>query len=170
MNIVPGIGVGEIEYGMTEEEVIKHLGKPDKIDEEEYVEGTGDWHRVLWYSPRNVNFTFNKEDDYRLGTITIMGSGYKLFNKELFNAPKSLVRKIVIEHFRELMPIEDYTLLENEPHECLNSDELGIMFWFDSDNLSEMQCGYLYESDNETIIWPKRHNKSFKPTPKSGAV
>lgn len=159
MNIVPGIGIGEIQYGMTEDDLIKLLGKPDKIDVEEYVEGSGDWHRVLWYSQRNLNFTFNKDDDFRLGTITIMGSGHKLFNKDLFNAPKSLVRTVVAGQSQELLPVEDYTELDNEPHECLNSNALGIMFWFDSDNMSEMQCSYLFESDNETIIWPSGHNK-----------
>ena len=160
MNIVPGVGVDETQYGMTEDEVIGILGKPDKIDEEEYVEGSGNWHRELWYSPRNISFTFNKEDDFRLGTITIMGSGYRLFDKELFNASKSLVRKVVADHFQELLPVENYIKLENGPHECLSSDALGIMFWLDSDNLSELQCSYLFESDNETKVWPSGHNKN----------
>ncbi len=154
MNIVPGSGIGEIKYGMAEDDVVKLLGKPDKIDEEEYVEESGDWHRILWYSPRNLNFTFNKDDNFRLGTITIMGSGYTLFGKDLFNAPKSLVRTVVAARTKELLPVEDYSTLDKKPHECINSDALGIMFWFDSNNLSEMQCSYLFESDNETVIWP----------------
>ena len=154
MNIVPGIGVGAIQYGMSEDEVITLMGKPDKINEEEYVEGSGDWRRALWYSPRNITFTFDMENDYRLGTITIMGSGYRLFGKELFNASKSLVRKVVAEYSQELLPVEDYIEFDDGPHECLSSDILGIMFWFDSDNLTEMQCSYLFEADNETEIWP----------------
>ena len=164
MNIIPGIGIGNIQYGITEFELISILGEPDRIDEEEYIEGSGDWHRELWFSPRNLSFTFNKDDDFRLGTITIMGSGYTLFGNDLFNAPKKLVRQTVSSNSGELLPTEDYSYIENEPHECLNSDLLGIMFWFDSDNLSEMQCSYLFESDNETVIWPASHNNQLKLT------
>ncbi len=159
MNILPGIGIGEIRYGMREKEIISLIGKPDRVDETEYIEGSGDWHRELWYSSRNLTFTFNNDDDFRLGTITAMGSGNKLLGKDLFNAPKSLVRKIVAEQTEELLPSEDHSYIENETHECINSDLLGIMFWFDSNNLSEMQCSYLFESDNETVIWPDSHNK-----------
>ncbi len=104
------------------------MGVPDKIDEEEYVEGNGDWHRELWYSPRSMSFTFNKDDNFRLGTITIMGFGYTLFGKELFNTPKSLVRKFVSSNSNELMAVEDFSIIKNEPLECLDSDSLGIMF------------------------------------------
>jgi hypothetical protein len=162
MNIIPGIGIGEIQYGITEDKLISTMGKPDKIDEEEVIEGSGDWYRELWYSPRNLSFSFSKEDNYRLGTITVMGSGHSLFERDLFNAPKSLVRKMVSERTSELLAVEDYTTIENEPHECINSDALGIMFWFDSDNLSQMQCSYLFESDNETVIWPIGHNKALQ--------
>lgn len=159
MKIIPGIGIGNIQYGIIEKELVQIMGNPDKIDEEEYVEGSGDWHRELWYSPRNISFTFAKEDDFRLGTITIMGSGYTLYGKDIFNAPKSLVRNLLSGHSNELMVAKDYSIIENEPHECMDSDLLGIMFWFDSGNLSEMQCSYLFESDKETIIWPSGHNK-----------
>ena len=154
MKIQPGIGIGSIKYGITEDELIQILGKPDKIDEEEYVEESGDWHRVLWYSPRNINFTFDKEDNYRLGIITIMGSGYPLFGRELFGLPRNTVKQFIVKATMEIPKFEDWTWDEEEAHECLRHDGLGILFWFDSGNLSEMQCSYLFESDNETIIWP----------------
>ena len=154
MKIKPGIGIGPIKYGISEHELITILGFPDKIEEEEHVKDSGDWHRCLWYFPQNLYFTFDKEDGYRLGTITIMGSGYKLFEKELFNATKSLVRKSISTHTNEWLSVEDFTIIEGEPHECMGSDKLGIIFWFDSNNLSEMQCSYLFEPDGNTIIWP----------------
>lgn len=159
MNIVPGVGIGPIEYGITEEELISIIGEPDKIDEEEYVEGTGDWHRVLWYSARNLHFTFDKEDGYQLGTITVLGSGYPLLGKELFSLPQDTVKNFVAKATREIPKLEDWTWNEEETHKCLQHDGLGILFWFDNGDLSEMQCSYLFESDNETVIWPRGHNK-----------
>jgi len=152
MNIKPGIGIGSIKYGINEEELSSIFGTPDKIEEQEYIPEKGDWSRDLWYSPRNVFFTFDKENDYRLGTITIMGSGYPLFGKELFGLPLSLVRKFITEQTKEIAKYEDFSTDLDEPHECLTHDGLGITFWFDSGNLSEMQCSFLFESDNETEI------------------
>jgi len=47
MKIQPGVGVGSVKYGMLENDLVQLLGKPDKVDKEEYVQGSGDWHREL---------------------------------------------------------------------------------------------------------------------------
>ena len=154
MNIEPGIGLGEIKYGIKEDDLIALLGKPDRIEESEYVEGSGDWHRQLWYSHRNISFTFDLEDDYRLGVITIMGSGYPLYGKELFGLPQNTVKSFVAKATKEIPKYEDWTWDEDETHECLEHNGLGILFWFNAGCLSEMQCSYLFEADNETVIWP----------------
>ncbi|USD20465.1 hypothetical protein MJO52_15475 [Microbulbifer variabilis] len=153
MNIEPGVGIGEIKYGIFEKDLIRILGNPDRIEKGEYVEGSGDWHRVLWYSHKNLSFTFDKEDDYRLGVITVMGSGYPLFGKDLFNLPKNTVRDFITKVTNEIPKFEDHSF-DSDPHECLDHNSLGIIFWFDSGDLSEMQCSYLFETDNETVKWP----------------
>ena len=154
MEILPGIGMGPIKYGINEPELISILGKPDRIDEQEYVEGTGDWYRELWYSPQNLEFTFNQEDDFRLGLITVSGAGYPLLGKDLFGLSLAQVREFIINATQEAPTFKDHTYLPDETHHCLEHDGLGILFWFDADQLSEMQCSYLFENDNETIIWP----------------
>lgn len=154
MEINPGIGIGSIKFGISEDQLVSILGKPDQVDEAEYVEGHSDWHRVFWYTTRNVHFTFNKEDDYRLGTITIMGSGYTLFGKELYSLPLSVIRKYIVKHTSEIPKSEDWTIEDGATHECLIHDGLGIIFWFDNGYLTQMQCGYLFEPDSETIFWP----------------
>lgn len=156
MKILPGTGIGEIKYGMAEKDVISFLGKPDRVDESEYVEGTGDWHRELWYSPRNLTFTFNNDDDFRLGTITVMGAGYSLFEKQLFGLELEEVSRLIAKHTGEIAKLEDWSSEELPDHKCLIHDGLGIMFWFDYNCLSQMQCSYLFESDNETAIWPAK--------------
>ncbi|WP_444921579.1 hypothetical protein ACJJID_03970 [Microbulbifer sp. CnH-101-G] len=162
MRIHPGVGVGVVEYGITEKELISIIGDPDKIDEEEYVQGSGDWHRVLWYWSRNIHFTFDKDDDYRLGTITVVGSDYPLMEKELFNLPQETVRHFVAIVTGEIPKREDWMWSEEGTHTCLEHNGLGILFWFDNGNLSEMQCSYLFEPDNETVIWPQGHKKKAK--------
>ncbi|WP_444927079.1 hypothetical protein [Microbulbifer sp. TRSA002] len=154
MNILSGIGIGEIRYGMIEKEVISFLGKPDRVEESEYVEGKGDWHRELWYSHRNLTFTFNDNDNFRLGTITVMGAGYSLFEQQLFGLGIKEISSLIAKHTGEIAKLEDWSSEELPDHKCLIHDGLGIMFWFDYNYLAEMQCSYLFEPDNETIIWP----------------
>jgi len=154
MIIEPGIGLESIKYGIKEKELIVLLGSPDKVDETEYVEGSGDWNRILWYFSKNVGFTFDEEDNYRLSVITVIGPGYTLFKKDLFGSPINTVRAFISNKTEEIPQYKDHSFLENESHECLDHHGLGILFWFDSGNLSEMQCGILFESDGETIIWP----------------
>ncbi|PCK02915.1 MAG: hypothetical protein COA42_21810 [Alteromonadaceae bacterium] len=154
MDIKPGIGLGDIKYGITIEELIQLLGKPDQIDEEECFEGSGEWTRDLLYFSRGLNFTFDKADDYRLGVITVLGSGYRLLGKELFGLPKDAVKRLLAKATSEISKIEDWTWTEEDSLECLDHDGLGMLFWFHSGYLSEIQCGCLFEADNETVIWP----------------
>ena len=39
MNIEPGLGIGDNRYGITEEELISLMGRPNKVEEMEYVQG-----------------------------------------------------------------------------------------------------------------------------------
>ena len=128
MKILSGIGVGELKHGMYEKDIVGILGKPDRIDEGEYVEGTGDWNKELWYSPRNLTFTFYQDDDYRLSTITVMGGGYTLFNKNLFGQKLDSLSKLVSIDTGEIAKYEDWSSEELPEHECLIHDGLGILF------------------------------------------
>ncbi|QLI81603.1 hypothetical protein HZU75_08695 [Chitinibacter fontanus] len=154
MNIIPGIGIGKIKYGMYEHEVIDLLGKPDRVDESEYVEGMGNWYRELWYTPENLTFTFKKDDQNRLGTITVMGGEHTLFSKKIFGKKIRAVSKLIVQETNEIARYEDWSSEELPEHECLLHNGLGIMFWFDFKELTELQCSYLFKLDSETIIWP----------------
>jgi len=156
MQIIPGVGLGSIKFGFTEEGIINEIGKPDRIEDQQYIEGSEEWNRDLWYFQRNLTFTLDSEDDFRLGIISITGSGYPLFGKELFGSPLRLIKSTLTKHTNEIPKYENFTHAESELHECLAHEGTGLRFWFESGLLSEIQCGYLFEEDNETVIWPKK--------------
>jgi hypothetical protein len=101
-----------------------------------------------------LTFTFNKEDDFRLGTITVMGSGYTLFNKHLFGLDIVFLSKVISRETGEIAKYENWSSKELPEHECLIHDGLGIIFWFEYKKFTQMQCSYFFETDNETIKWP----------------
>ena len=154
MKIEPGIGVGEIRYGITEPELVALLGEPSTSTKEEYIEGSGDWHVTLSYEDHGMSFIFDIEDDYRLGGITIDREGYQLWGKDVFGISRDEMESMLLKVTGEQPIFEDYSTDDLEPHWCLIHDRTQIMFWFDSDKLSEMQCSYFFEDDDETVIWP----------------
>lgn len=160
MKIKPGIGVGEIRYGILETELIELLGQPDSISNEEYLKGTGDWHKIYTYKESNISFTFDSEDEYRLGTITIFGPNYTLFEEEVFGTEKMEMIALLKETTGSEGVWEDHAYEESPTHACLDHDETALMIWFDLNRVTEVQCSYRFESDNETIIWPQRPNQS----------
>lgn len=154
MEINSGIGIGKIKFGIPESELISQLGEPDKIEEEEYVIDSGYWYRMYYYSNLGLEFTFDKEDNYRLGTISVADYGYKLLGKDLFNEPITTVKNFLSLESSEIPKHEDFTNDDTGSRECVDYDTLGIMLWFKSGNLTEIECSYLFEQDGETEIWP----------------
>ena len=155
MNIKPGIGIGPIKFGITEKVLIAQLGSPTSIKEQEYIEGTGNWCRELDYANRHLSFTFDKEDNYRLSCINVEGPNILLFDKKLIGQPKADVIAFIESVCHGVVSTEDYTWEEDSTLKCADYESLGIIFWFQSGYLTNMQCSYLFESDDETIIWPK---------------
>jgi len=45
---------------MKEHDVVSYPGKPDRVEESEYVEGTGNWYRGIWCSIFNLRFAIDK--------------------------------------------------------------------------------------------------------------
>jgi len=154
MDILPGVGVGEIKFGMLEPDVISILGKPDEIKEDEYASGSGDIYRMLSYFSLNLDLSFDKEDDFKLGSITISGHDFRLFGQKLFDKPMNLVKSFVSKIGHEIPKHEDFTIDDSDPRICLDYDTLGMLFWFGSGKLTEIDCRYFFEEDGETEIWP----------------
>jgi hypothetical protein len=86
----------------------------------------------------------------------VYGVGYILFDRDLYGLSRKEVEYLLIGATGEKPKFEDHSLDENAPQWCLDHDGLGMLFWFDSDRLTEIQCGYLFESDSETVKWPTK--------------
>jgi hypothetical protein len=154
MQIKPGIGIGSIKFGISESNLIELLGEPDFIDVEEYIEGKGDWHRVLWYIALNLNFTFDKEDGFRLRLISVVGYNHHLYGRDLFGLSKEVVRAYLSKRSEEIPKYENWSSDDSGQLECIDYDSLGMMIWFESNVLTKIESSYLFADDGETILWP----------------
>jgi hypothetical protein len=154
MEIKPGIGVGQIKFGMDEQELKKIYGQPALIKEGEYVENSGDLNREWVYS-NGISFTFDKEDDYRLGIISVTKKGFTLFGRDLIGVPFESVRSFMSKQSYEIPKKEDWSSEESPNHVLLDYDSIGLFLWFNDDILDEIQFSYQFLSDNNTIDWPE---------------
>lgn len=154
MEIKPGIGVGQIKFGICEEELETLLGKPKSVKEGEYVENSGDFDRE-WIYQGGISYTFDKEDGYRLGLISIRNQGYKLFGRDLIGMPLEAVRSFMSKQSSEIPRHEDWSSEESPNHILLDYDSIGLFLWFNDDLLDEIQCSYLFLQDSNKINWPE---------------
>jgi len=154
MNIQPGIGIGQIKFGISEEQLIAVLGKPLFVKEGEYVENSGDYNRELFYQ-EDLSFTFDSEDSYRLGLITIRHQGHTLFGRDLIGLPVEIVKSFISKEASEVPKFKDWSYEDVLNHISLDYDNLGLSFWFDDNLLDEIQCSYLFFEDGNTVKWPE---------------
>ncbi len=154
MELTPGTGLEKIKFGMTEPDIIAMLGEPSISELIEYSPAEKEKSSKLYYHNVQIYLTFDFEDEYKLGTITIVGHGHTLFGRDLYNLPLESVKRFITKKTGEIPKYDDCTSDENSPLECLEHDGLAILFWFKSGNLERMECSYFFEPDGETIIWP----------------
>ena len=154
MEIKPGIGIGEIKFGITEEELIKLLGKPHRVKCGEYVKNSGDLNLELIYR-KGLSFTFDSEDNFRLCTICVNDNGYKIYGRDIIGLPMNAVKSFMSKQVGEVPKYEDWSSIESPDHILLDYDSLGIFLWFNDDLLDEIQFSYLFYEDDNTVKWPK---------------
>lgn len=142
MEIRPGQGVGQFLFGLTEPELIRSLGPPDK----RFHTDSGAV-RLQYFGPR-LEFSIEPNNGNRFGWVEVHSPDATLFGHRVVGEPIASVLSIVT------------TALGEEPkHECYGSLET----YFYGRNWLELQvdfgrvtcinCGVLYgESDNP--VWP----------------
>jgi len=112
MEIKPGIGIGVINFGIAEEELIKLLGKPHYVKCGEYVKGSGDSYRELIYL-KGLSLTFDSGDNYRLGTVSVNDNGYKVYGRDLIGLPINVVKYFMSKQVAEVPKYEDCSSIES---------------------------------------------------------
>ena len=152
--IKAGVGLGELKFGMSREQVQQLLGEPEDKDSFVYEEEENAEAESWYYDSLDLSLEFDAEENWKLVTIEINSTAHTLNGHSIIG-----LSKMQLKHKLNDLNIQDWEHeklpMEDAPtHELLNTDQLGINFWFDEDALTEVQWGPLF-SDEETIIWPQ---------------
>ena len=144
--IHPGIGLGNLKFGTTREQVRDYLGKPEKIDDSEKPSG---WLR--WEYPRiGVDAHFDFEFGLRLISLTIENRKATLNGKEFVGLDSKTALKLASSHgLGEYKRDEEDAALGWEAE----FDDLSLEFRFCEDRLLFISWR-VFITDDDVVHWP----------------
>src|SRR5689334_891753 len=106
MEICPGRGVGSLLFGLTEPELVRALGPPDK----RYHTDSGALR--LQYFGRRLEFSIEPDNGHRFGWVEVHSPGATLFGRPAVGEPAAEVVAQVTAALGEEPEREDFGSLE----------------------------------------------------------
>lgn len=143
MRIEIGIGLNNLIFGMSQENVISIMGKPDKIVETEPLQ---DFY--YYFNNKLIKIKFDSEESYRLYTIEVFNPNTIMFNQQLINKDKHEILA--------LLKLNGYFEIEQEDYDTFETvfcQEIGSEFLFEFNKLRSISFSPLFDNEDE-IIWP----------------
>jgi hypothetical protein len=154
MEIRPGRGVGDFLFGLTERELIRDLGSPDK----RYRTDSGAL-RLQYYTPM-LEFSIEPENEDRLGWIEVHSSEATLFGRPVVGEPIASALSFLSEGLEEMPEHEDYGGFETFFYPR-NWVELQVEFG----RVVSVNCGVQY-SDEDEPLWPPHEPATVESRPR----
>ena len=142
MEVVPGVGIGDLHFGLSESEVVERLGQPDKT----YVTHAG-CKRAL-YNALRLELSFEPESDFRLGWIEAHHPDTAIFGRRVIGAPEDEVLTLVSDHIGNPTDEDDYGSFRSVSYD---DHWIELQFWFGC--LHNVNAGVLYD-DSDEPLWP----------------
>jgi len=154
VEILPGVGLGRLRFGMSREEVKGILGDPNHQEVTHYGEDEADRSDAWEYHPLRLDLSFEEAEDWRLTIISVSLEDYHFKGSSLIGLDQEeLMEELSLLGMNEL-EIEDLSSDDHPNQSLISSNEEGVNFWLHEGILEEIQWGPLFE-DEHTIKWPE---------------
>ena len=145
MKIQSLLGIGNITFGSTKDEIQNILGKPSSIQIDEWPDQT---KSETWlFEKPGLELAFDEEDNYRLGTITTTSREAVLENIK----PIGLNINAIIKYIPSVILEED--LGGKVKNYIYPKKEISL--WVINDIVKNLSLFPEYDETNEFPIWPK---------------
>lgn len=153
LTILPGVGLGEVKFGMTREAVLSILGNPEAKEVVSYSDEEDEKSDSWEYQGLRVDLSFEEAEDWRLVIISVSSEDYLLNGKALIGSDQEELMTELAQLEISDLDIEDLSDEQNPNQKLVSSELLGINFWLVEDTLQEIQWAPLF-IDDDTIDWP----------------
>ena len=145
MDIKLGLGIEDIHFGMTQDEIESLLGKPDRTcKDEEY----GESEPMIQYNSIKTRLTFYKNNNGKLGYIRSSNPDLKYKNQRIIG--KTILESLNV--FNDI-PKDKWELEQYDFWIQYFNEDWWITLRFDYDKLSEIEIGVPFKNDEE-YDWP----------------
>jgi hypothetical protein len=146
MTIKPGIGINDIKFGMSENQILSLIGKPSKIIIDEDDE---DKNQVYQYNELKLRLTFYNEFNGKLGYIRVANPKIEINGNPIIGIQIEDVFKSY-ELSKENWNEENYFTFNSYFNEN-KWTTLNVEY----DVVTDMEFGYLFDNRGDNHIWPK---------------
>ncbi len=149
-----GQGLGEIKFGISREELEKIMGKPDELENYSYSNSEEDKTESWHYDKLDVSFSFDEQDDWELGAISITSKDYLFNGKALIGKTEEEALNFITSIYPEDIKHEFSTFDDDQDRILVDFEDLGLNFWFMNGILEEIEWSVLWD-ENDMQIWPE---------------
>lgn len=145
-NLLPGVGVDTLVFGMAEGQLEALLGAPSLV--EEFDEPETGHSRVHHYFEKGLVLYFDAEDDFRLGCLEMDALAFSLWGKPVARISKEDLKGYLAEKgtWEIVEAIDDH-------QDALEVDALSATFYFEHGVLISIQLGVLVDGGDQPL-WP----------------
>jgi len=148
--IIPGTGLDKIKFGLKPDEIERILGEPTEYDISE-----DDGLAILHYDNLNLSFAFSKQYENNLLSITISDKKAEIEGVTLIgDTLQEVLDKLEVLGITDV-DIDDISSDEFPDQQLMSVFEYSINFWFDSDELAEIQWGPFWDNEKDEPVWPE---------------
>ena len=152
--IISGVGLGELKFGATREQVKALLGEPDAVEQISNSDSDEDRSESWHFDALELSMSFDEEEDWRLVTLAVTSDFYELEGIKLIGLSRADFITTLEKMDVDDLELEDDDDEEEAVHELYSSDDLGLNFWVEDNKVTEVQLSLLF-IDEETIDWPE---------------
>jgi len=142
IEILPGIGLSNIQFGLRKNELITYLGEPDKSFK------TDSGCERLQYNELMIEVSIEPENENKFGWVEVYNPDFTFYGEKLIGKSKEIVISKVTEFLNEEPNIDDYGSFESYDFEN-NWVELQFSF----NKLNCINIG-VFISESDELLWP----------------
>lgn len=140
-----GIGLGDLRFGASSEQVESYLGIPEQVSEDTMA---GDTTFAWYYWDKGITAHFDQRDEYRLGMLQISNSEIVVNNRHYIGMPQQELLEVL-----ETSGCGKIDIDADPDWPSITADELGLTFILKENKVESLQLSRLMD-ENEEEIWP----------------
>jgi hypothetical protein len=147
-----GKGIGDLLFGSSREEVRAYLGEPNEVGQHSYDGEGSDRYETWKYADLGILATFDEEDEFVLGTLSVYSDTCLLNGRPLIGKARDEVLKAISALNPGAMTSEDMS--SEDDLELLSFDSISLNLWLVDGVVNDIQWSPFW-LDEEHQDWPK---------------